>query len=543
MKFLPAALLAIVGFCPNFLIADELLPPDREIEQVIDHYIDKLMADDEVKPGEQISDLNLIRRLTLDLAGRIPTTGEVQSFAASKSKNKRTELVDRLLASPDFPFHNRNQLDHMLLPNKPRDNEFRKYLLWASQQNRKWDRMFRDMVVGDEKDENQKAAMTFLKSRVKSIDDLTIDTSSLFFGVNVSCAKCHDHPLVEDWKQDHFYGMSSFFSRTYLTKKNTLAEKHYGEVKFKTTEGIEKTAQFMFLTGSKIAEPARELTKDERKKLDAEVKKQQSDAKAPVAAAPTFQPRSKLVDLALRAEDNDFFSKNIANRVWHRMFGRGIVDPPDQIHSGNPASHPELLDWLARDFVAHGYDLKRLIRGIALSNTYARSSAWNFDGDAPSADYFAVAIPRAMTPQQYVLSMFIATRNPAEWTKDLAGGKWPEIRERYENSAHGWGTEFETPGENFQVAVDEALLFSNSKRIEDTFLRDGGDQLIGSIKDLENRKEAIDKMFWAICSRPAKAAEHAAIAQYLEKRSENPKAAWQQVVWALLSGPEIRFNY
>ncbi len=81
--------------------------------------------------------------------------------------------------------------------------------------------MFRDMLVGDENDEQQRAALTFVKARATSVDDLTNDTASLFFGVNVSCAKCHDHPLASDWQQDHFYGMSSFFSRTYLTKKST----------------------------------------------------------------------------------------------------------------------------------------------------------------------------------------------------------------------------------------------------------------------------------------------------------------------------------
>ena len=543
MRIPTLSLIVVFGLFADSARADELLPPDRSVESVIDHYVDELIAAEGIQPAEQIDDLNLIRRLMLDLAGRIPTTDEAREFAESKSENKRAELIERLLASPDFAFHNRNQLDEMLLPNKPDDGEFRKYLLWASQENRNWDRMFRDMLIGDESDENQKAAMTFLKSRANSNDDLTIDTSSLFFGVNVSCAKCHDHPLVDDWKQDHFYGMSAFFSRTYLTKKNTLAEKHYGEVKFKTTKGVEKSAKFMFLTGSTAAEPEQTLSDDERKKLDEEVKKQQKEDKAPPPQAPGFRPREQLVEIALQADDNSFFAKNIANRIWYRHIGRGIVDPLDQIHSGNPASHPRLLDWLARDLTANGYQLKRLIRGITLSKTYSRSSEWTHAGTPPSLNFFAVAIPRALTPRQYSLSMLLACRNPNDWTKDVSGDKWPEIRERYENTANGWSKSFETPGENFQVAVDEALLLSNSQRIEDEFLRDGGDRLVGYLKSVENRDEAIDKMFWAICSRSATDDERSAISQYLDKRKDDPTASLKQVVWALLTGPEIRFNY
>ena len=243
-------------FATGLSAAAELPPADSPIEQVIDQFVNEKLAAEKVTPTSQADDLNLLRRLSLDLAGRIPTTAEAQAFVANTSLTKRVELVDRLLASPDFPLHQRNELDRLLLPLKPNDGEFRKYLLWATQQNRPWDAMFRDMLLGSETDENQKGALTFVKSRARELDDLTNDTASLFFGVNVSCAKCHDHPLSPDWKQDHFYGMTSFFSRTYLTKKNLLAEKQVGEVKFSTKKDGQKQAAFLFLTGATVAEPA-----------------------------------------------------------------------------------------------------------------------------------------------------------------------------------------------------------------------------------------------------------------------------------------------
>ena len=532
----------LLSVCDSVTSGAELQPAARPVPEVVDHYVDELIRLDGIATAEQIGDQNLIRRLTLDLAGRIPTTAEVRAFLDSESETKRVELVDRLLASPDFALHLRNELELMLLPNRPNDGDFRKYLLWATEQNRPWDTMYRDMLVGDEEDEYQKAAMQFVRTRAKSIDDLTNDTSSLFFGVNVSCAKCHDHPLVEDWKQDHFYGMQSFFSRTYLTKKQRLGEKFFGDVKFKTTKGVEKQAKFMFLTGSVVDEPESKLSDDDRKKHDQEVKNQQKNDKAGPPPKPEFSPRQQLVEVSLREKDNSFFARNIANRVWHRIFGHGIVHPVDQMHSGNPPSHPELLDWLARDLVAHKYDLKRLIRGMVLSRTYSRSSRWQAESAPPQETYFAVAIPRVLTPRQYGMSLLIASRKPDYW-KPLEAEAWKKQRNDLENQANGWAGRFEIPRDGFQIAVDEALLFSNSQQIENDLLNPGGDRLIGHLKTIEDAAASVDAAFQAICSRAPDDEERAAITRYLESRADNRDEAMRQVVWALLTGPEIRFNY
>ena len=276
-------------------VAADLLPADQSPESVIDHYVESLLKTDKVTAAPQANDANLIRRLMLDLAGRIPTTAEAQDFVASQSPTKRVELVDRLLASPDFVWHHRNEFDALLQQQHRHNDEFRKYLLWAVEQNRPWHTMFQDMLAGDESDEHQKRAMFFVRNRTRDIDDITIDTSVLFFGVNVSCAKCHDHPLVEDWKQDHFYGLTSFFSRTYLGKKEGLGENFSGEVKFKTTKGVEKQAKFMFLSGSVIDEPPLERTAEQKKEVEEAIKKfmkEDNSPPAPKAAAESLKHRA-----------------------------------------------------------------------------------------------------------------------------------------------------------------------------------------------------------------------------------------------------------
>lgn len=528
---------------PGRARAAELVAGDRPVNEVIDHYIRAGWTEGKIVPAAAMDGAGLIRRMTLDLAGRIPTVGETRVFLESKSPTKWTRLADQLLEGADFAFHHRNELDLLLLASKKNDGEFRKYLLKASRENRTWNVLFRQMMIGREANADERPALAFLKARAANLEDLTNDTSVLFFGVNVSCAKCHDHPLVEDWKQDHFYGLASFFTRTYLTKKNTLAEKYSGGIKFKTTEGVEKQARFMFLSGTSIDEPPIKKTKEQRKAEEAEVKRQMKDAKAGAPKPPAFSPRAQLVEVSLRPGDRSFFSQAIVNRIWLRLMGRGIVDPPDQMHSGNSASHPELLEWLARDLVDHGYDLKHLIRGIVLSDAYALSSRYSGSGESPDPETFAVGSIRLLTPRQYSLSLIVAASDPNKITSEVASGNWPARREQLENESDGFAGRIELPGDNFQVSVDEALLLSNDKSIQDNLLKDSGDRLVGMLKPISDRRLLIRTAFEAVLSRRPDTEEVAAFEAFLKKREQDRVGGIQQLVWALLTSPELRFNY
>lgn len=537
------ALCVTSHLCVSDSRADDVLPADRPIEEVIDFYVSSRLEKSGVAPAPAADDAVFIRRVTLDLAGRIPTPAELEAYRNDSSPQRKVALVDRLLESPDFAYHHRNELDRMLMEDKPSDGAWREYLLQAARENRAWDVMFREMMLGREGDPEQKTSLVFLKSRVNSLDDLTNDTSRIFFGVNVSCAKCHDHPLVADWKQDHYFGFASFFERTYLTKKGTLVEKPSGQVRFKTTSGEEKLAAFMFLDGSMAEEPPVEKTKEQLKKEDEEVKRQKSDPEAPAPPAPEFSPRSKFVELALQESGTGYFTRSIVNRIWARLFGYGLVHPLDQLHSGNEPSHPALMDWLSRDTLEHQYDLKRLIRGIVLSEAYGRSSRWEGEGDAPRPEYFAVAMPRPLTPHQYGLSLLVATGHPNSFPADTRTPEWARQRDQLERAAAGWAGLFENPTEHFQVSVDEALLFSNNPRVESELLRDGADRLLGAVKAQEGRAAQIETAFKSILSRGPEPGEAAAFDAYLSERSDRPEAALQQMLWALLASPELRFNY
>ena len=407
--FVTAIVFAIFSFVSTraSLLAEDVIPSNSSIQDAIDFSIDGELNRAKRKPAEQADDANLVRRLNLDLVGRVPAPIETTQYIETDDASKREKLIDQLMSSPEFVDYMADRFDVMLMTDT--NASLRDYLKTAFQENRPWDQVFRDLLVPDQKDEKQKSAREFVRRRAKDPDKLTVDVSSLFFGINVSCAKCHDHPEVTDWSQDYFYGMKSFFNRTFESGEY-IAEREYGLVKYTTTAGEERDAKLMFLTGKVLDEPEyKEPSNDEQKKLDEKFKK--IAEKKEVPPTPKYSRRSRLIEIALQKDQNQFFARAIVNRLWYQFYGHGLVMPLDQMHSENPASHPELLDWLARDLVAHKYDLQRLVRGMVLSKTYSRSSRWDSD-DRPSTSLFAIAIPRALTPLQYSRSLRLATTDP-----------------------------------------------------------------------------------------------------------------------------------
>jgi hypothetical protein len=522
--------------------ADALLSADRPIPDVVDHYIDAALLSEAIHAAGAADDATLCRRLTLDLAGRIPTAAESCAYVESTDPDKRQRLVDRLIASPGFVRHQANELDAMLTTGTK--GSLLEYLIKAAGENRPWDQIFRELMLPDQTDKVQKVAAEYLRLRVKDLDRLTADVSSTFFGVNISCAQCHDHPLVRDWKQDHFFGMKSFLSRTFVNgteRAGFVGEHSYGSIKFKTTDDVERQARLMFLTGRRVDDPdAKEPSKEEQKKEKTELDRSKKANVPP--PSPRFSARAKLVELALEPTEREFFARAIVNRVWHRLYGQGLVMPLDQMHSANPPSHPDLIAWLARDMATHGYDLRRLIRGLVQSKTYARSSRW--DGDlAPRPSLFAVALVRPMTPVQLATSLEIATTDPAHLPGDLRSDQLEKRILALEERARPLATSFATSSGDTQIGVAEALFFSNGKRISSELLTDSNDRLIKRLKQTTAPVEAIELAFRNVLSRGPDDDETRTLGAYLGQRTDRPADACEQLVWVLLTGSEFRFNH
>jgi Protein of unknown function (DUF1549)/Protein of unknown function (DUF1553) len=522
--------------------AADLLPADRPIGEAIDHYLDQALRKEGVQPAPAADDATIVRRLTLDLAGRIPTAAEACAYLDSTDPEKMLHLIDRLTASPGFVRHQATELDTMLTAGDK--GTLREYLVKAVGDNRPWDGIFRELMLPDQTDKDRKAAAEYLRARVKDVDRLTADVSSTFFGVNISCAQCHDHPLVSDWKQDHFYGMKAFFDRTFVNGRGDagfLGEHGYGTVKFKTTEGVERQARLMFLSGRKIDEPESKGSASEERKKEKEELERALKEKVP-PPAPKFSARAKLVEVALQPGARDFFARSIVNRVWNRLFGRGLVMPLDQMHSANPPSHPELLAWLARDTIDHGYDLRRLVRGLVSSRAYTRDSRWSGE-EAPRPSLFAVALIRPLTTMQLACSLRIATADPASLPADLKPAEFDKRIEELENSGRSLASALGFARGDSQIGVAEALFFSNGKRVVDDVLADGNGRLIKRLKETAAPAEQIDLAVRNVLSRPPDDEDRRVLGEYLAMRTDRPDQAYRQLLWALLTCPEFRFNH
>jgi hypothetical protein len=524
--------------------AKNLLPPDVPVERAVDHYIDAALAAAKVRPVPPADDAALLRRLTLDLVGRIPTPTEVQDYLASKDPDKRIKLVDRLMASPAFARHQALEFTTLLQADTGNKRKgapaggLRDYLASAFAENRPWDRIFRELLLPDPSNPKTRGADEFLRSRIKDLNRVTIDVSTVFFGVNISCAQCHDHPHVHDWKQDHFYGMKAFFART-VDKGGRLLERDQGVVKFIPNKGKEKVAPVMFLTGKVVEEPkALPPAPKTKEKKDKQVRPAPGKPGKADNTAVSTKPglRAKLVELALEPGQREYFARAVVNRVFYRLLGRGLVMPLDQMHSANPPSHPELLNWLARDLIEHRYDLRRLVRGLVLTNVYARGSRWE-DGEAPEDRLFAVAQVRPLTPMQLAVSLSVAAADPEALGKDV------KKLEALEKSAARLASLFPQPGDNFQVGASEAMLFANNESLLKELLADAPGSLVSRLKQTADLEKRADLAVRSVLSRPARPEEVKAVTEYLRGRADRPVDACQQAVWALLASAEFRFNH
>jgi hypothetical protein len=515
--------------------AEPLLPADRSLPDVIDHYTDVKLRHAKVTPAPPADGPTLARRLYLDLAGRIPTPDEARAYAQATNPDKRDRLIDALLASPDHVRHNATEFDELLRCDNPDAASLRTYLLVAFREKRTWDRMFRELL-GVNPDPAKPEQ--FVLKRLKDTDMLARDVSSVFFGLNITCAQCHKHPNIQTLTQDYFFGMKAFFARSH-DFQGTLLERHHAQpVQYKAKDGQVHLVPPMFLDGTKLDIPtgaAADLARaiqDETKQIQELAKNFAKTKQIPASAE--FNLRAELAELALREDQRERFARAIVNRLWYRFYGHGLVMRLDQMHANNAPSHPELLDWLSRDLIAHEYDLSRLIRGLVSSRAYARSSRW--DGpEPPGAELFAVARLRPLTPMQWGLAHRVAS-NPAR----LKSGVTDKLLETLEAEAlKSFGPLIERPHDEMQIGITESMKLSN----------DGGllkltcDALVPALQKVPERRGQIDEVVWTVLSRPPTPEELRLLDAFLEERKDRPADALRDLVWALINCAEFRFNH
>ena len=361
LGLLVAAELLVAGISGP-LQADE--PLHVKIDQIVDQTVSGPQAD-------VSDDLTFLRRVSLDLIGRVPSSRETNAFLADQSPDKRAKLVDRLASGGAFPRHMAAVLDVMLMERRAdkhvKSAEFRGWLRKAIEADKPWIEIARDLLAADgSPGENRPAAAFFMEREVEP-NLLTREIGRMFFGIDVQCAQCHDHPNIDDYYQGDYYGLYAFVRRTTLFRPNAkkpalLAESAAGGASFKSVFTDRQASTGPRLPGSvEFTEPVF-LVGDEYSVKPAKN----------VRPVPKYSRRAKLAEL-VAAGGNRAFDRNIANRLWAIMLGRGLVQPVDQHHSDNPPTNPALLDLITREFVASNYNIRAFMREVALTGVYQRS--------------------------------------------------------------------------------------------------------------------------------------------------------------------------
>lgn len=514
------------------------------LQQRIDQHIQKGLK---FAPAPRSSDEEFLRRIYLNLTGVIPSAEEARAFLADKSAEKRVQLVDRLLAGDGYARHMTNLFDVLLMDRRPDKHvqraPWREFLQTSFATNRPYDQFVREILSSDGSDPKTRPAAKFYLDRDVEPNVLTKDVSRLFLGMNLHCAQCHDHPLVDAYKQDFYYGLMAFLSRGYLfapkgTKMSVYAEKAEGEVTFQSVFVAKVTKN----TGPRLP--------DGKELKDPKFDKGQEYVKAVPKgerAIPKYSRRAQLAE-QLTSKDNPRFARAAVNRLWFFMMGRGIVEPVEYDHPANPPSHPELLQMLSDEFVASKYDVKALVRGIVLSDTYQRSSELPKAKDAdPKA--FAVASLKALTPEQFAWSMMQATgliaadrkaqgpkANDAAIYARLAGNVPPFV------ALFGAQPGDAAFSQEFEATLDQTLFLTNGAT-----LRDWLGVRPGSLIDRANaQKDAglvAEELYLSVLTRLPTAEERKEVADYLKRREANRLTALQDLAWALLTSAEFRFNH
>ena len=513
----------------------ELPPKDDSIPETIDRLIEKRLQEKGIPAAPSAPPGTRLRRVMLDLHGRIPTITELDRFLEASSPSEWERTVDDLIASPAFDRFLAHEMNWLLMEGK--STGFQEYLTKAVDEKAPWTVMFQDIIAGQSDPEERKGVDYYLRERVRDLDRMTNDVSVQFFGVNISCAQCHDHPYVKDWTQETYYGMRAFFSRTF-ENGGLVGERGYGSSFYKTTKGEEKEALPRFLGGAAIPEPDRPEPSAEEKKVERaflEDLKKKKQAPPP----PDYSRRARLIEAALEERNQEWLARSLVNRTWFRLFGYGLVMPLDQMHAENIPSHPELLQWLARDLIEHRFDLRRLTRGIVLSQTYQRDSRWEA-GERPEQSDFAVAHPRPLTPRQYALTLKFGATRPSHFSREITPDEFTKRVDQVERSGLGISRWFARPGENFHIAVDEALLLSNSGDIKGQLFNAG---LRDEIAKQEDPAERITLAFRSFLNREPDGEELQSLKTYLQERADRPTEAIEQMLWAIMTSSEARFNY
>lgn len=496
---------------------------------IVDRFTKKKWDQLGIAPSDLCTDEQFLRRVSLDLTGTLPTPKQVQAFLESKEPDKRDRLIDELLKTEEYSYLFANKWADILRVSRrsglDNSTRFHRWIRDAIANDMPYDHFVRGILAA-QGDEAAHPPTTWYKE-LKEPQQLVDETAQLFLGLRVGCAQCHHHPY-EKWSQDDYWSLAAFFGR--VGRKDVpipdskdkavrlgIEVLKQGNVQNRRTN---KPAKIQPLDGEAIEVPAGE------------------------------DPRTRLVEW-MADPKNPYFARAIANRYWSHFFGRGIVDPIDDMRVTNPPSNPELLDALAQELIGSKYSLKQLIKTIVRSRAYQLSSVSN-DSNKLDKQSFARFYPRRLSAEvlhdaiNQVTSSKSPFKLPGKGKEDKKAddglraimlpdeGFSSEFLEVFGRPRRTSGCECERVSD---ANLSQSLHLFNSKEMHVKF-ENKADLLV---KDKRLHEEKLKELFVSVYGRPPTESQLSLTLEHVSSATDK-KIAYGNVMWALINTREFMFN-
>ena len=507
----------------------------------LDRHINAVLKKEGIQPSALSKDAEFLRRVHLDMTGKIPTPEEVLDFLRDGSPSKRQKKIEHLLQSEASINYWTRLWVNWLIGRSDDDDFYFGLTYWvrdALKKNMPYHQFAQALIAADG-ELRHNGAGNYIQRYDNSPIILTSHTSRLFLGLPMQCAECHDHK-TEVWSQEDFYGIAAFFTGIESERKQDI-------------QTVDMMGNELSMENFLITNTAENAIWVER--LKKQVRPHFLDGTA--YKGPLRKKREALAQW-MTDRSNSYFSQAIVNRIWKHFMGRAFVEPVDGFGEENPPTNPELLKWLANDFVIHEYNLQRLIRTILNSETYQRTSETN-QSNKDDELYYSHAYVKPLSAEQFFYSMLQATgferlqQVKMEGSKRRGGedrqGMLREIEERKRGHLRKFlflldNGEMEEI-EAFNGTVPQALMMINGSIVNDSVNHKERGSFINYV--LGRWRDPIERMeyiYLNVLSRLPTAKEKTYFQRYLQRSLySNKKLAYEDLYWVLLNSAEFSLNH
>ena len=519
--------------------------PTRQVSSStkhLDRHINAVLKKESIQPSKVSEDTEFLRRIHLDLTGKIPTPQEVLAFLKDGSSNKRQRTIEQLLISDArFDYWTELWVNWLIGRRGDRDSHRVGLTLWVREaltSNIPYNQFVQELITADGELRNNGAGNYILRYR-HSPTSLTSHTSRLFLGLPMQCAECHDHK-TEMWTQEDYYGIAAFFTGIKSERKENI-------------DGVDMVGNKMKIRNYLITDHPKETIWVER--LEKQVRPHFLDRTEYNGSL--LEKREALAQWMIN-KSNPYFSQAIVNRIWKHFMGRAFVEPVDGFGEENQPTNPELLKWLAKDFIIHGYDLQHLIRTILNSETYQRTSQTNESNKADQR-YYSHAYLKPLSAEQFFYSLLQATdferlqevrmkgmkKKGGEERKNMLRQLERMKREHLKKFVFLLDNGEMEEIEAFNGTIPQALMMINGNMVNDSTRHEEYGSFVNYV--LGKWREPMERMkyiYLNVLSRLPTSKEKTYFQRYLERSLyRNKNLAYEDLYWVLLNSAEFSLNH